>query len=258
MSCPALYNGSQVRTLSEFAYHTEMSIALSEEILKRVRSACISLFEHIRQDPNLTDPVVIPIASDQLELIFRDAIKELEKNNLLFVDHKYLLQSVVKAIKHYYEKKKIVRVPRNEVMRIPHFSSDDRLLKWMNGAQMRTIMHLEEQNKLRSIEIPENDREFSCYRYALTSIGVEIDGALDQEKLFEIIFSGNFKVVREPQKGDLVLFLKDNAPTHLAVWQGNGYVLSKEGNLCPVAYLKRLEDFPPQYGNKILCLNRMR
>ena len=252
MSCPIQNSSVQVRAISDLSYHSEMVMVMSEEILHRVRHMALALFEQLRQDPLKMDPVVVPLSAEQLTPIIQESISTVQKNNPLFMGRIHLARTADKVIKAYYENKRKINFSRKELEKQPNFFRDDRLASWMSLAQEKLIMYLEGTNEIKRVDVPLDHRGFSCYRYALTEAGVEINGLLSEEKLLEILFSKDFQVVESPDKGDLVLFLNQGKCVHLGIYEGNGYVLSKEGNHSPVAYVKRLEDFSPQYGNEVL------
>lgn len=102
-------------------------------------------------------------------------------------------------------------------------------------------------------EIPVEDHFLSCYNYALLKAGVKWEPAhlnISKESLLSFLLS-QCESISVPHDGDFVLFLQDGELVHLGLSQ-QGKILSKEGNACRFASLKRLEDLSSEYGNQVL------
>jgi hypothetical protein len=256
MSCPVQNHPSQVRATSDLSQFSDIAMAISKEIIHQIRFVAFAFFEQYRELCQ-ADLVTIPITVEKWDSIINEATTNVQTNDPLLCSRKDLVRTAEKVVREFYQTKSNFKAPRGELEKFPNLFRDDRLLEWSKFVQQKLIQFLEEKNGSKTIQIPKEQERISCYRYALTTAGVEINGILDRDKLIKIIFSRDFQVVKEPNRGDLVLFLDGDEPKHLGIYQENGYVLSKEGDQCPIAYIKPLTDFTREYGNNVLFLNKL-
>jgi len=96
--------------------------------------------------------------------------------------------------------------------------------------------------------------ELSCFDYAFFQIGEAraLGRDYSNEEAPSVLSEWGYIPTKTPNPGDLVLYLDDDAPTHLGVYKGNGVVESKWGNNNPMAYIHKMTDAPPSYGNKVV------
>lgn len=97
--------------------------------------------------------------------------------------------------------------------------------------------------------------QIRCFEYAFCQIGETraLSRDFNNEELPGLLRSWGYKQISlsDAVPGDLVLYLNQNFPTHLGVYQGKSMVLSKWGNETPVAYLHHALMAPTVYGNKM-------
>lgn len=95
--------------------------------------------------------------------------------------------------------------------------------------------------------------ELSCFQYALLKV--------QENRIIELNDSNNagflnklqewgYENVKAPRKGDLVLYMQDEVPSHLGVYLGDGWVESKPGNKARYAFKHRLLHTWKEYGNQ--------
>jgi MYND finger/NlpC/P60 family len=96
-------------------------------------------------------------------------------------------------------------------------------------------------------------RKFSCNKFALLKLKAvrykeyifTTSGVIDFNHLIESL---NYKPVREPKKGDLVVYFLDGKPTHFGIYLGEGRVLSKWGDKCLYIFNHEIFDVCKSYG----------
>jgi hypothetical protein len=96
------------------------------------------------------------------------------------------------------------------------------------------------------IPLKESSSEISCNQYACSLMQI-VFHPFDPKTIASDL--DEWRVPREPQKGDMILYLDANGvQTHMAMYVGDGYALSKWGNQTPFACEHRVADVPPEYG----------
>lgn len=233
MSCQVQNHSSQVRTTSDLSHFSDIALAISKEIVHQIRQFAFAFFDQNRELCK-SDPVIIPMTVEKWDSIINEALTSVQTNNALLCSRKDLVQTAEKVIREFYQTRPSFKAPRGELEKSPNLFRDDRLSEWSKFVQQKLILFLEEKNGFKAIQIPKELERVSCYRYALTTAGIEINGILDRDRLIKILFSRNLQIVEKPNRGDLVLFLDGNEPMHLGIYQEDGYVLSKEGDQSPI------------------------
>ncbi len=66
----------------------------------------------------------------------------------------------------------------------------------------------------------------------------------------------SYRVVRDPDAGDLVLYLKGSEPVHMGFFLESGKVLSKMGVLNPFSYEHGLSQVPSDYGSRVVFFRK--
>lgn len=236
----------QTRTISDQALSTQLGETLSEEVINRIRWIALGKLDEA-PDPTvykLNGEFKVSLASDLVAEVLEKSIEKIKQISNLYTTRKDLFQQAEAELREYYKSKTTVTAPWKELEAMKSFR-DTRLTDWANLAQVRFIVSSE--RKRGTAEFRVEKQEISCYRYAVTEAGIEVNGILDEKKLNLIL--SDFEQVLEPQDGDLILFSKWERPTHLGIYR-EGKILSKEGNGSPYAYLRVLEDLSPSYGDQ--------
>jgi hypothetical protein len=142
----------------------------------------------------------------------------------------------------------------------PEEDSETWIFKIVIGAKI--FLDSQSVLEVREISVPKEMEELlsteaetlSCFDYAFCQIKETraLHTEYSNEEVPALLKRWGYTQAKEPREGDLVLYLNQNQPTHLAVFRGKGIVESKWGNETPVAYLHRIEQAPTVYGDQIL------
>ena len=84
-----------------------------------------------------------------------------------------------------------------------------------------------------------------CEWYVCRELGIRLQPHFDLNRLLE-----GWREVKEPRKGDLVLYLEDNHPKHWGIYDGSGKVRSKWG--AGHIFKHDLAAVMSQYGNHVI------
>lgn len=243
-----LHAQGQNRSWSETAHFGALYQSLSFQVLSRIRDLCLQKLTGPLTASFPTDgPIQIRFSSEQIQSCFLDAQAEV----LNQTDNRSLVEKVSQVFKNYMEGKESVTLQPEDLEALDGGKGEaKRMERWMMKAQIRTLLSMERERGTKEVLVSTEKREICCYRYALEEVGCQVPTALTKTILLRIL-EQRFDIVSQPEEGDVVLFCQGASPTHLGVIR-EGKVLSKEGDRSPIAYIRPLEDLPPEYGDRIV------
>lgn len=197
----------------------------------------------------------LSLSGEDKERLIGQALEDLNGINPFFAEHPHLVEKAEGEARVSLPPLETVTVNKSDMdPSLSRFLRDDRMANWFRTTKLSTVQHLERKRKTPSTEIPQEQQDFSCFRYALTRIGIKVP-CLDSSRALFSLIDRHFDPVEVPQEGDLVLFLQGKTPKHLGIYN-NQMILSKEGDLESVAYLRPIEDLTPDYGDSVRYFRR--
>lgn len=215
---------AQERPISDPSYCADIFTKISDETVQKIRR--IYLYQ--------TDKSQITLKEEDITQSSQQSIEETRDR---YSDRSELFDRAQEVFQRIFKPEK-------------SFSPAE-LDNWANRTQTATIMQFEKETGVKTVPIPQEEQSHSCYRYALSQIGIKPHmGGLSKSGLSRTLLN-HCQPVQQPRSGDLVLFFDGNSMSHLGVYQA-GQILSKEGDYTPVAYLRSLQDMPAEYGKKVI------
>lgn len=219
MSCIIGFGPTKTRTISDVGYLSSIALQLTEKIFRKILSP---------EERYLAHSVQAPLSPNRF--------------------HRYLNESA-----------KEIMLSRDDLIPVA-LKSVQSSFKSLRGGELteREIIHNMELERGTPFEsIPKEQREFSCFRYALDRVGIVFPKPIENPRVLKKILFDHFTLEEEPQEGDLVLFSSGGKPLHLGIYHQR-QVLSKEGNGAHVAYMRPIEDFVAEYGESFQYFRRRR
>lgn len=249
-------NHIQTRSISDAAYSMNAAIDISQATLKKIRQFCLPQFEKISKESDHSEKYMqISLDHKKVELWIEESIEAVKKSSKY--QQKILEQGVKEVKKCYSSWKKIVRISKEKFRFSTSIFMDQRMVEWIGNMDKAMIYKLEKNRNTETVVIEKILRPISCYRYAWKMSGNDMRQIVDFKSFISILQGDRFSCVDKPKDKDLVLFLQNSKPVHLGIYQ-NGKILSKEGNQSPVAFIKSLQDMPPEYGDQVLYFRKNR
>lgn len=191
----------------------------------------------------------------RLEDILNQFLQQQKQYKFLIVNHLDLNQSYKEMkklqTKIYINYMKLVNV---YFIRLQEFTSKN--LQLLDSTQ-EEINALNESKKLEWKDRPFALKNVSCYDFTL--FAAEEPGVAEllftfipnSQHFFDLLRKWGYLNVDNRQKGDLILYFNQNNLKHMALYLGEGMVLSKLGNESPFCTIHPIHLMTERYGNEM-------